>query len=253
MQFTAAEDLMDSGYYAACAGLIARTDALDVAANNLANINTTAYKGQREFFRSLVAGAADRSHNPLTRAVNDFGVVGGTRIDLLPGNLERTGNDLDLGIEGPAFLSVQTKNGIRYTRDGHLSISSTGRLVTAGGDAVLGDAGAINLPAGPVSISSDGTISSNGAVVAKLKLVEFPNHDVTAEGASYFTAPPNSAQPAKHSAVRQGVVEASNVNPVAASVGLILLQRNAEMLQRSLSIFYTDFNRAAVEDLPRVS
>ncbi|MBZ5628028.1 MAG: flagellar basal-body rod protein FlgF [Acidobacteriia bacterium] len=244
---------MDSGYYAACAGLIARTDALDVAANNLANINTTAYKGQREHFRSLVAGAAERSRNPLTRAVNDFGVVGGTRVDFLPGNLERTGNDLDLGIEGSAFFSVQTKNGIRYTRDGHFSISSTGELVTAGGDAVLGDAGKINLPAGPVSISSDGTISSSGAVVAKLKLVEFPNNDLIAEGASYFTAPPDSAKPAKNSAARQGVVEASNVNPVAASVGLIMLQRNAEMLQRALSVFYTDFNRAAVEDLPRVS
>src|ERR1700743_2020171 len=113
----------ESGYYAACAGLIARTDALEVAANNLANINSTGYKAQREYFSSLVADAAANA-NPLNKAVNDFGVLGGARVDLAPGNMERTSNDLDLAIEGTGYFQVQTKNGLCYTRDGNFMLSA---------------------------------------------------------------------------------------------------------------------------------
>src|SRR6202451_262245 len=119
----------DSGYYAACAGLIARTDALDVAANNLANINSTGYKAQREYFSSLVADGAANS-NPLNKAVNNYGVLGGARVDIAPGNMEHTSNDLDLAVEGTAFFAVQTRNGKRYTRDGNFKLSSDGQLQT---------------------------------------------------------------------------------------------------------------------------
>ena len=93
----------------------------------------------------------------------------------------------------------------------------------------------------------------NGAVAGKLRLVEFaPGTMPTPEGGSYYSAPDAGVQPATSSRVRQGSLESSNVNPVAAMVSLILVQRNAEMMQRALTSFYSDFNKIAANDLPRV-
>jgi flagellar basal-body rod protein FlgF/flagellar basal-body rod protein FlgG len=89
--------------------------------------------------------------------------------------------------------------------------------------------------------------------VGRLRLVEFPPHTpLTPEGASYFKAPVGTELPAADPVVRQGMLEASNVNGMSAAVSLIALQRHAEMLQRVLTIFHTDFNRAAAQDLPRI-
>ncbi|MGC2197310.1 MAG: flagellar hook basal-body protein, partial [Terriglobales bacterium] len=128
---------MDSGYYAACAGLRARTQALEMVANNLANLNTTGYRAHEATFRSLLAGNAGASANSLNRAVNDFGVLGGSRMDLRAGNLGETGNPLDLAVEGDGFFAVQSRGEILYTRNGNFRLSSTGQLITAEGDAVL--------------------------------------------------------------------------------------------------------------------
>ena len=85
------------------AGLRAQTQALELIASNVANINTTGYRGQQPMFRSLLASAGPELPDPLNHAINDFGVLGGSRTDLAPGNLDRTGNPLDLAIEGPGF------------------------------------------------------------------------------------------------------------------------------------------------------
>lgn len=242
----------ESGYYAACAGLIARTDALEVAANNLANINSSGYKAQREYFSSLVADAAANA-NPLNKAVNDFGVLGGARIDLAPGNLERTSNDLDLAIEGDGFFEVQTSNGKRYTRDGNFRLSADRQLQTQAGDPVLSSDGQpIQLPAGKISISTDGTISADSTLVAKMGMVELPGANLEPEGAANFIAQGGTEKPATNASVRQGMLESSNLSAVSASVGLISIQRNADMLFRTLNIFHTEFNKSATEDLPRV-
>ncbi|HEY3768455.1 MAG TPA: flagellar hook basal-body protein [Candidatus Angelobacter sp.] len=244
----------DSGYYAACAGLIARTDALDTAANNLANINSTGYKAQREYFASLVSNAsASGNANPLNKAVNNFGVLGGARVDLAPGNMERTSNDLDLGIEGTAFFAVQTPNGKRYTRDGNFKLSADGQLQTQSGDAVLSSQGQpMQLPPGKVSISPDGTISVDSSVIAQMGLIDLPGATLQPEGAANFAAQGGTAIPATHSSVRQGMLESSNLSAVAASVGLITIQRHADMLFRVLNVFHTEFNKSAAEDLARV-
>jgi flagellar basal-body rod protein FlgF len=145
------EALVNSGLYAACAALIARTQSLDVAANNLANVNTAGYKSQQPIFRSILAQRASAQTGALNGAVNDFAVLGGSRTDAAQGNLERTANDFDCAIDGPGFFAVQTKAGVRYTRDGRFQLSSEGMLVTSGGDAVLGEQGPIRLPSGKLS------------------------------------------------------------------------------------------------------
>ena len=95
---------MDSGYYAACAGLAAQTQALELVANNLANLGTAGFRGQQATFRSLLAGGATVAWNPLNAAVNDFGVLSGSRVDLTSGNLVTTGNPLIWRSQAPAFL-----------------------------------------------------------------------------------------------------------------------------------------------------
>jgi len=250
---------MDSGFYAAVTGLISRTDALDVVADNLANIDTTGYKARHEFYKALAA-ASEGSADPLNNAINNYGVLGGATTDLRPGSVEHTGNQLDLALEGPGFLTVQTPSGIRYTRNGSLHLGSNGELLTATGDKVLAtppsptaDPVPITLPEGPISVSADGTISSQGTVVAQINLVEFSKDaQLTPEGSSYFQAPKGAARPASEVAVRQGSLEASNYNPVEGTVDLIAVQRHAQFLERALSIFDSDFAQAATQELPRV-
>lgn len=243
---------MDSGLYAACAGLVARTQALDVAANNLANVNTTGYRAQQELFREVLASKGNRNLTSINQAVNSYGVLGGSHVDIASGQLERTGNVLDVGIEGRGYFPVQTAAGVQYTRNGNFHVASGGTLVTSSGDAVQGAQGPIHIPDGEVAISADGTISVNGALAGKLRLVDFaPATPLAASGSGYYTAPSASEIPSQ-AQLRQGLLESSNVNPVATAVGLIALQRHAEMLQRALSTFHSEFNRIAAEELPKV-
>jgi flagellar basal-body rod protein FlgF len=106
----------------------------------------------------------------------------------------------------------------------------------------------------PVSISADGTISSNGAIAGRLKLVEFPaGTDLQNVGDAYFSAPPNTAHGATDSQVRQGMLESSNVNPVTSVVELISAQRDVETMRRVLTMFSSEFDKTAAQDLPRIS
>jgi flagellar basal-body rod protein FlgF len=248
---------MDSGYYAACAGLAAQTQALELVAHNLANLATTGYRGQQTTFRSLLAGHGSgygsAGANALNVAVNDFGVLSGSRVDLTSGSTVATGNPLDAAIAGSGFFTVQSAQGVLYTRDGSFHLTSTGQLVTSQGNAVLGEQGPVILPGGNVAIGPDGTISVDGSVVDKLRLAEFsPGTNLTAVGNATYSAPQGSALVAAESTVSQGMLEGSNVSPTEAVVQLITVQRNAEMLSRALSALDGQLNQVAVQDLPKV-
>ena len=244
---------MDSGYYAACAGLAAQTQALELVAHNLANLSTTGFRGEQTTFRSLLSGNPGVSANPLNVAINDFGVLSGSRLDLRAGSFASTGNPLDVAIAGSGFFTVQSAQGILYTRDGSFHLTDSGQLLTSDGNAVMGQQGPVTLPNGNVAISSDGTISVNGTVVDKLRLAEFPpGTDLTALGDATYSAPDGSALTAVESSTRQGMLESSNVSPMAGAVQLITVQRNAEMLARALTAFDSQMNQIAVQDLPKV-
>jgi flagellar basal-body rod protein FlgF len=244
---------MGSGYYAACAGFAAQTQALELVANNLANLSTAGYRGEQATFRSLVAGGGAVSGNPLNAAINDFGVLSGSRVDMASGSLVGTGNPLDMAIAGAGFFMVKSPQGIVYTRNGGFHVTPSGQLMTTQGDPVLGEQGPISMPNGAVAVSSDGTISVDGAVVEKFRLAEFsPSTSLEALGNAMYGAPLGSALPAASSTVRQGMIEDSNVSPVEGVVQLISIQRNAEMMQRALTLFDSQFNQTAAQDLPRV-
>jgi flagellar basal-body rod protein FlgF len=247
------EHIMDSGYYAAAAGLTAQTQALELVAHNLANLATTGYRGQQMTFRSLLAGTGAVSANPLNVAVNNFGVLSGSRLDLSSGSLAPTGSPLDVAVAGRGFFTVQSAQGVAYTRDGSFHLTAVGQLVTSQGNAVLGEQGPVILPNGKVAISSDGTISVEGTVVDKLRMAEFPPEtNLIAVGNATYSAPAGSAVVAAESSVSQGMLEGSNVSPMEGVVQLITVQRNAEMLSRAMSAFDSQLNQTAVQDLPKV-
>jgi flagellar basal-body rod protein FlgF len=236
---------------------------LELVAHNLANLATTGYRGEQTTFRSLLAlrstasqnpaGQNPAGQNPLNTAINNFGALSGSHLDLSSGSLAPTGNALDVAVAGKGFLTVQSAQGVVYTRDGSFHLTSEGQLVTSQGNAVLGEQGPVILPAGNVAISADGTISVEGSVVDKLRLAEFaPGTNLTALGNATYGAPPNSALVAAESTVQQGMLEGSNVSPTQAVVQLITAQRNAEMLSRALSALDGQLNQIAAQELPKV-
>ncbi len=244
---------MDSGFYAVCTGLAAQLQALDLVAHNLANLSTTGYRGQKMMFQSLMAGYASVPENLLNTAINNFAVLSNSHTDLTSGSLVRTGNPLDLGIAGPAFFAVRTPQNVLYTRNGSFHITPDGNLVSEEGYPVLTGQGPIGLPNGTVGVSSDGTISVDGAIAGKIRLVEFASGtELEAAGNALYTAPLDSVRTASSSSIRQGMLEASNVSAVESVVELITVQRNAEMMQRALTVFDSEFNQTAVQDLPKV-
>jgi len=245
---------MDSGYYAAMAGFAARTDALDTAASNLANAQTPGYRAEREYFRSVLLGP-DAYDSQLGETVNDYGIVGGDQVSMAQGSLEQTGNPLDLAIEGQGFFAIQIPNGTRYTRDGTFHRARNGQLVTGAGEPVLGaDGKPIPIPPGAVTIGADGTVSAAGGAVATVGVFTFAQGTQLApEGANRYAAPA-AAKPvvSKTATVHQGAIEAANENVVEGTLDLIVMQRQAEMMQKALTVFHTEFNKFAAEDLPKV-
>jgi flagellar basal-body rod protein FlgF len=244
---------MDSGFYSAFTALAARMQSLDLLANNLANVNTVGYKSQKEFYRAFTASLSNRALTAVNQAINDYGLVGGARVDMSAGALQSTGNDTDLALDGSGFFVVNTKAGPRYTRNGSFQLNATRQLVDAQGNLVQANDGPIQLPSGKLDISPDGTVSVDGALLTQLKVVDFaPGTSLAPEGNTDFAAPEGAQPVAAAGQVRQGMLEASNSDPVSSAVALIGLQRTAEMMQRALSIFNNDFNQPAVQDLPKV-
>ena len=105
---------MESGYYAALTGLLARSQALDSVASNLANAGTAGFRAERDYFRDAIVGPG-ANHSQLNGAINNYGVLGGTMLDLGQGPVQETGNPLDLEIQGQGFLAIRTANGVRWS------------------------------------------------------------------------------------------------------------------------------------------
>lgn len=242
---------------------IALSREMDVVANNIANLNTTGFKGETTLFQEyLMPGAranqfegADRQlHYVLDRA---------TWRDFSPGPLQQTGNPLDIAIDGNGFLAVQTANGNeRYTRNGALQVNAAGEIVTNEGARLLGEAGPIVLQPGDrdITISTDGTVSvregANAAVDAvrgKVRVVAFAEAQrLQKDGSSLFRAPAGTQpQPATNVRLMQGAIEKSNVNAVGEMTRMIQVSRTyqsiASMLERQ-----GDLQRTAIERLAEV-
>jgi flagellar basal-body rod protein FlgF len=252
---------MDSGLYAAYTGLMARTQALDTAANNLANAGTNGFRAEKNYFRGAmvdIARADETLASQVGNSVNEFGVLGGDRLDLSQGNLVKTGNPLDLALRGQGFFAVQGKGQMLYTRDGAFSLSAAGVLQTAQGEPVLDVNGkTITVPTGDVWIAPDGSVSvstdAGSAIVGQIGVFNFGDSSVLqAAGAGRLAADGMKAVAATNTAVEQGAIEGSNEDSVMGTMQLVLVQRQAEMMQKALSVFNNDFDKTAAEELGKV-
>ncbi|MEA2934013.1 MAG: flagellar basal-body rod protein FlgF [Variibacter sp.] len=206
----------------------ALTRELAVIANNIANLNTSGFKVEGVSFQEFLSGGSNDSSSGSNRRLS-FVVDGATWHDHRSGAIERTGNPLDVAIDGNAFLVVQGADGERYTRSGALQISANGELVDAAGKPVLGEGGPIVLQRQDrnINIARDGTVSVGDQTRGKLRLVEFAERErLTKEGANNFRAPAGvTPQPSTTSALAQGAIEKSNVNSVLEMTRMIEVTR----------------------------
>lgn len=196
--------------YIALSRQMALRREMELIANNLANMNTTAYRAKRMVFQEVLSEIGTEQQ---VSFVQDAFVVP----SLDEGTQQRTGAQLDMAISGPGFFVVQGEDGPRYTRNGHFRADADGRLVTDTGLPVLDDGGSpINVGTNPdeIILRPDGTLSDRNGPIARLSLVEFDNeYSLTPVGNSLFSTE-DPAQPADEAQVTQGFIEGSNVKPV---------------------------------------
>ena len=149
---------MYTGLYAAVSGSLAQEKRLAIVTNNLANANTVGFKADRPVFQveplPVVVGPLPAADGPgavvtaLDRLQGRDSPQTQLRVvhtDFTPGDLRDTGNALDLALEGRGFFTVQTPDGVAYTRQGTFSLNAEGILVTSGGLPVLGENGPLRL------------------------------------------------------------------------------------------------------------
>jgi flagellar basal-body rod protein FlgG len=248
---------MFSSLWVAKTGLDAQQTRMDVISNNLANANTTGYKSARASFQDLVYQNLRQPGGQTTEQTQaPAGLMLGTGVRVVgseklftQGNIEQTGNSLDVAIQGRGFLQVTMPDGsIAYTRDGSLHMDQNGQLVTANGYAVDP---AVSIPANAqsITIGSDGTISVSvpgqaaTQQIGTVQLADFinpaglqPNGDnLYLETAS--SGSPQIGQPGLNGlgTLAQGALESSNVNVVEQMVNMIETQRTYEMNSKAVS------------------
>jgi len=243
-----------SGIYTAYSGLKAQMDALDMLANNLANVNTVGFKEQKAFFIALNLALDGANAPQLDSAINTHAVLAESALNLAGGSLVETHRDLDLALVGNGFLAVETPAGVRYTRNGNLMTDARSVLCTSEGLPVLGEHGRIVLSPGKVDINEDGDILVGGARVDRLQLAAFDDPASLIPEGSSLLAPARSGQAPKAASgvtVRQGLQEQSNVNPILATVRLVEIMRRFEAIQKSVSLMFNDMDSKAIEKLSR--
>jgi flagellar basal-body rod protein FlgF len=237
--------MMDNASSVALSGQVARDRQMDVLANNIANLSTTSFKGEEVVFATLVSTASGTA----VRYVQDAGTVR----DWSQGPLNRTGNALDVALQGQGFFEVQTPQGIRYTRDGRMKLDGTGQLVTLEGNPVLGDgASPIAVPANTtdITIGEDGTLTTPTGSVGKLAVVNFDSLQAVAADTDGLYTTDQAATPATDAKVEQGMLEASNVQPITEMTRLMQASR-AVGQAKSFQDNESDRHKTAIDRLAK--
>lgn len=193
----------------------------EVVANNLANVDTHGFKGERVFARMLDGG---------------MGPVADTTTDRRGGSLKETGSPLDIAIGGDGFLVVETPEGERLTRGGSFRLDEEGRVVDPHGNLLLTEGGPLTVQGGSVEIDSAGKILVDGRDVGTLRVEDVPagSELLHEEGTLFVATEPTVAVEAGDRRIRQGHLEDSNVNSIDALVDMISIQRAYAAAQKSM-------------------
>jgi len=223
---------MDAAMYKALSGAIVQMRKLEVASQDLANVNTSGYKGQRLAFNEVLAARL-----PAETRSGGFVAVGDQRTDFLQGHLQGTGNPFHLAIDGEGYFVVETPRGERYTRSGGFTMSADGTVITPQGEPLLGEGGPIQVPDGRMIVGLDGTVGSENGDVGKLRIVRFlENRQVVKEGANLLRADAANVEDVATPRVTQGSLEQSNVSPIDSMVSMITIQRQFEAYERAMKL-----------------
>jgi flagellar basal-body rod protein FlgG len=248
---------MDASLWVAKTGLDAQQSRMNVIANNLANVNTTGFKRDRAVFEDLLyqnIRQAGGQTGADTQAPTGFYLGTGVRVMATEkiatqGNTITTENALDLSIAGEGYFQIAQPDGtIAYTRDGNFNLDNAGQLVTSQGQ-LLQPAIVIPANAASITIGQDGTVSvelqggGGSQVVGQLQIARFINTaGLQAMGQNLLKETPASGAPvvgapgdAGAGAIRQGTLEASNVNVVEEMVNMIETQRAYEINSKAIS------------------
>lgn len=221
---------MDNPGYVALtrqAGLLREMQAI---AHNIANAATTGYRAEGLVFSEFVRRLGQDEPSLSMAAAH------ARQTRLTQGGLSFTGGQLDLAIEGPGFFRLETAAGERLTRAGHFALNAAGELVNPDGFRLLDDGGApIQVPPGTtLALARDGTLSADGAPVARIEpVVPDETARLSREGGVLHAAA-GGTRPAEGAVLHQGFLEDSNVDPIAQMARMVEVQRAYEAGQKFL-------------------
>ena len=214
---------MQTSLYVGLSGQMALQKRMDTIAHNIANVQTTGFRGETINFQAVLKQAGDDSVA--------FADSGKTFISRESGGLSKTGNPLDVAVSGPGWLSYSTPNGPVFSRDGRMSIDNGGILRSVNGYPVL-DAGkspiTVDPKNGALSIASDCMISQGGKQVGAIGLFSLP---ASAKLTRFDNSSVVSDKPAEpvldfvSNSINQGYLEGSNVEPASQMIQLIAVTR----------------------------
>lgn len=227
---------------------------LDVAANNLANMNTVGFKREKPVFREYVE-QGETTVTPdakKTSYVLDYGAVH----DATAGAFQLTENPLDVMIEGPGYLSVEAPGGgTAYTRAGYIKVLESGELATAGGQKLLGEGGKpISVPpesAGRLSITGDGTVMGPDGPLGRLTVTVFNEANLDPRGDGMMNGREGRELSAAETRLKSGGVEGSNVNAIVETTDMVEILR-AYQTSMNLNESMSDLRKKAIDRLGRV-
>ena len=248
---------MQSALWVSKTGLQAQDVSLRAISNNLANVSTTGFKRDRAVFQDLMYQIEQQpggmtSQDTTNPSGLQLGVgvrVVGTQKDFTEGSIQRTGQSLDMAVEGRGLFQITLPDGnIGYTRSGEFQLDQDGRIVTAKGFPLEP---AINIPqeALEVTIGVDGTVSvtepgnASPSEVGSIALVSFQNPGgLESAGGNLFletaaSGSPQQGTPGENGLgqIIQGALETSNVSVVEELVNMVSTQRAYEMNSRVVS------------------
>ena len=246
--------------YTAGTAMLTQSRHMDVIANNLTNVETGGYRSDTLVSRSFRDMLISRLSDPNVLRSTTVGPHNtGIHIDRIytsftQGTLETTDLPTDVALIGDGFFVINTPDGERYTRAGNFAIDAAGDLVTPLGQYVMGLDGRIRVGTGAFAVSPEGVISVDGLVAGRLRVVTFPDNGTLRKDKDtlFYNADPAANPPANMiPAVRQGMVEGSNVDTAREMVGMITVYRSYEVNQRILRMIDDSLGRA-VNDIAKV-
>ncbi len=255
---------MGNGVFTALEGAKIQNRELEIIANNLANVNSAGYKGDRLVFKEVLVEAQPMEygyplewedtpmHTNLAEKNPVLVEVVSQQTDFSQGRLKQTGGALDLAIEGEGFFQVKEGNDVFYSRDGRFTINSEGVMIHTSGGQLLDDSGEpIKLSNKPVTISANGQVSQDKANIAKIGLVRLPNEDLIKKAGHNRLAYKSAGQPPvpiEETKLIQGAVEGSNINPVIEMTKLIKVNRHFEYMTKVIKA-YRDLDQRSINDV----